>query len=126
MEGKGLTSASGMVREASPGLLGARSGILSPGVAVGSASSVSPKSQSPREPPEDPVMVKQVSTGTDKALASQKDLADVNENVDGDAAAVRSTSASDKKAHRRQYVFKGPGSALAVQLFVIDEKYEMR
>lgn len=31
-----------------------------------------------------------------------------------------------KIPHKKQYVFRGTGNALAVQLFAIDEKYEMR
>jgi len=36
------------------------------------------------------------------------------------------TSTESKRKVKKQYLFKGEGSALAVQLFAIDEKYEMR
>lgn len=42
------------------------------------------------------------------------------------ARATADAAAAVLKRHKKQSVFRGTGNAIAVQLFAIDEKYEMR
>lgn len=137
---KHLTSGSGLVQEARPGTPTVGSGMLgSQDSAAGSTTSASQKSQSAMLPSHDPNIAKQVSATSDNALASQKgstasmrltdgskELIESPSATQGKAPAHSSTSTAAKKASKKHYVFKGAGNALAVQLFAIDEKYEMR
>ncbi len=142
-----LASGSGVVEELSPGSSTVRteSRTSAGGLATGSAVSDGHKSQSLLVPGEDSNEGAgngegQASTASEGTPVSQKSLTDATGPADGDDKKLESSHVTGvetvdiavpsvapvKRIHKKQYIFKGPASALAVQLFAIDEKYEMR
>ena len=121
------------VKETSPVIPTVRAASITPqGSAAGSVASGKELNV-----PEDSNIAKEISA--DSALSSQKssvddaglggvpdDRKDSSYVAGGEAKTEDPTSSASKKKVRKQYFFKGEGSALAVQLFAIDEKYEMR